>query len=76
MENNKTKKKHVIILCALLLIGAMLIGVILFAVLMKHEHKYIPNITAPTCTEQGYTTYICDCGESYTGDYVNAHGHT
>ena len=81
MEENKKKavnagKKQMIILCALLLIGAVLIGVLLFAVWMKHEHKYVPNIIAPTCTEQGYTAYICDCGESYTGDYVNAHGHT
>ena len=35
-----------------------------------------PTVTAPTCTEQGYTTYKCaDCGLSTKGDYVNALGH-
>ena len=28
-----------------------------------------------TCTEDGYTTYTCACGESYKGDYVDALGH-
>ena len=28
-----------------------------------------------TCTEKGYTTYTCACGESYKGDYVDALGH-
>ena len=33
-------------------------------------------VTAPTCTERGYTTYTCvDCGYSYEGDYVDALGH-
>ena len=26
--------------------------------------------TAPTCTEQGYTTYTCACGEEMVADYV------
>lgn len=34
-------------------------------------------VTAPTCTERGYTTYTCtNCTESYMGDYVDALGHT
>lgn len=34
-------------------------------------------VTAPTCTEQGYTTYTCDrCGYSYTGNLVSATGHS
>ena len=41
------------------------------------EHDYIPEVTAPTCTEQGYTTYVCSkCGDTYVGDYVDALGHT
>ena len=32
-------------------------------------------ITAPTCTEQGYTTHTCACGESYMDSYVDALGH-
>ena len=41
-----------------------------------HEHSYEFLIIAPTCTEQGYTTYTCACGDSYVGDYVEAAGHT
>ena len=35
------------------------------------------TVTAPTCTERGYTTYTCtNCGETYVTDYVDATGHT
>ncbi|MBQ6430709.1 MAG: S-layer homology domain-containing protein [Oscillospiraceae bacterium] len=41
------------------------------------EHDYAAAVTAPTCTEQGYTTYTCSkCGDTYVGDYVDALGHT
>ena len=40
-----------------------------------HECSYNAIVTAPTCTEQGYTTYACECGDSYVDDYVNATGH-
>ena len=33
-------------------------------------------VTAPTCTEQGYTTYHCEtCDQDYRDDYVNELGH-
>ena len=32
-------------------------------------------MTAPTCTEGGFTTYTCECGESYIADEVPALGH-
>ena len=39
-------------------------------------HSYDKVVTAPTCTEQGYTTYTCSvCGDSYVADYVDALGH-
>ncbi len=38
-------------------------------------HSYTSVVTAPTCTEQGYTTHSCACGHSYVGDYVDATGH-
>ena len=41
----------------------------------QHAHDYISNVTAPTCTENGYTTYTCACGESYIDDAVEAIGH-
>jgi len=41
-----------------------------------HGHDYEAAVTAPTCTELGYTTYTCkDCGKTYTSDYVKATGH-
>ena len=41
------------------------------------DHQYVANVTAPSCTEEGYTTHICAlCGESYVGDYVDALGHS
>jgi len=51
-------------------------------VLVKQEvvealvHKYEAVVTEPTCTEKGYTTYTCSCGDSYVSDYVDALGHT
>lgn len=41
----------------------------------EHKHIYTDTITAPTCTEKGYTTHTCACGESYTDTYVDALGH-
>ena len=42
----------------------------------KHEHSYAASVTAPTCTEAGYTTYTCGCGDFYTADETPALGHT
>ena len=40
-----------------------------------HEHSYTAVVTAPTCTEKGYTTHTCACGDSYVDTYTNALGH-
>ena len=40
-----------------------------------HTHSYTAVVTAPTCTEKGYTTYTCACGDSYKKDFVSALGH-
>lgn len=40
------------------------------------SHTYTSVLTAPTCTEKGYTTYTCDCGDSYVTDEVSAIGHS
>lgn len=42
----------------------------------KHEHAYTETVTAPTCTAEGYTTYTCECGDTYTDNKVAATGHT
>ena len=41
-----------------------------------HTHSYSEVVTAPTCTEGGYTTYTCSCGSTYTADITAATGHT
>lgn len=41
----------------------------------EHTHNYDVVVTASTCSEQGYTTYSCACGDSYMGDYTDA-AHT
>ena len=42
---------------------------------IAHTHSYTAAVTVPTCTEQGYTTYTCSCGDSYKSDYKDALGH-
>ncbi len=40
------------------------------------EHQYQAVVTDPTCTQDGYTTYICkDCDDSYVADYMEKLGH-
>ncbi len=39
-------------------------------------HIYDSVVTAPTCTTDGFTTYTCHCGDTYTDDEVSALGHT
>lgn len=42
-----------------------------------HEHSYGAGVvTAPTCTTEGYTTYTCECGHSYTGNTVPVIDHS
>ncbi len=42
-----------------------------------HEHAYDEGVvTPPTCTEEGYTTYTCGCGDTYKDNYVDATGHS
>lgn len=39
-------------------------------------HRYNAVVTAPTCTEKGYTTHTCSgCKRSYVDSYVPAAGH-
>ena len=40
-----------------------------------HVHAYNAVVTAPTCTEEGYTTYTCACGDSYIADRTEPLGH-
>ena len=38
-----------------------------------HHHDAV--VTAPTCTEKGYTTHTCACGDSHVDSYTDALGH-
>lgn len=43
---------------------------------LQHTHTYTAALTAPTCTERGYTTFTCACGDQYVDDYVDAADHS
>ena len=40
------------------------------------KHNYTTVVTAPTCTEGGFTTHTCACTDMYVDDPVEALGHT
>ncbi len=40
-----------------------------------HIHQYSSTVKYPNCTEQGFTTYSCECGYSYVGDYTELTAH-
>ena len=43
---------------------------------IPHTHNYQSVVTAPTCTENGYTTHTCIiCNDHYTTDEIAALGH-
>lgn len=41
----------------------------------SHIHQYHVEIIAPTCTEQGYMYYTCECGYNFIDDYKDPLGH-
>ena len=40
-----------------------------------HVHEYTAVVVAPTCTDQGYTTHTCSCGDAFNDSYVDPLGH-
>ncbi len=40
-----------------------------------HTHDYTLSVVEPTCTENGYTLHVCDCGKSYRTDEVPVGPH-
>lgn len=41
-----------------------------------HEHSYVKSQTvAATCTDMGYTIYLCGCGKTDIRDFHDARGH-
>ena len=65
------KKLFNVMLCSLVI--ALLTTVV--ACGDSHTHDYKQMVTHATCTERGYTTFTCACGDSYVGNYVNSTGH-
>jgi len=49
----------------------------LSACTQSHTHNYVSTVTPPTCTDKGYTTYVCsECGDSYINNYTEPNGHS
>lgn len=68
-ENGKTER--VCERCGLVETGIL-------PMLTRPEHKHAYNVEKkvdPTCVNSGYTVYLCDCGSTYTGDFVKELGH-
>ena len=42
----------------------------------NHKHLYNSTVVKPTCTEEGYTKYFCNCGDTYFDDYTAKKEHT
>ena len=43
----------------------------------QHTHSYTTTVKSATCTEQGYTTYTCSCGNTYNANFVTpSHKYT
>ena len=42
---------------------------------LNHKHSYNEGITPPTCKDKGFTTYTCECGDSYVDDYEDTVNH-
>ena len=42
---------------------------------LDHVHRYEAAVTEPSCTEGGYTTHTCACGDSYTDSETAPSGH-
>ena len=40
-----------------------------------HEHSYYQTVVLPTCTKQGYTENVCECGDLYTDNIVETIEH-
>ena len=66
------KKKLIIIILSVILTAGSATGIIIAT---RHKHEYTSKITQPTCTEKGYTTYTCECGDTYVGDYIDELNH-
>ncbi len=70
---SKKAVRIIVIVCAALLVVGAIVGILIVA--LGHKHNFTSETIAPTCTEDGYTKYVCECGFSYTNVDVIATGH-
>ena len=71
--------KWVIIMKKILLVLVMLFGLVFSFACKKpevHIHEYQSVVTDPTCKAIGFTTFTCECGYTYKGNYVDELGHS
>ena len=68
----KNTKRYLLAALALGMIVATMLLMVACGGSHKHDYTYKSTVTQPTCTEKGYTTYTCKCGESKVDDYVDA----
>lgn len=62
------KRTLSLILVLVMLVGMLPVNAFAAGTEDVHEHDYDAVVTEPTCTERGYTTYTCECGDSYVDD--------
>jgi hypothetical protein len=43
--------------------------------ILADGHTYEQEVIEPTCTDKGYTTFTCHCGDTYTDFVTEASGH-
>ncbi len=43
---------------------------------IAHVHSYTSKTVAPSCAVEGYTSFICNCGDTYTANRTEATGHS
>lgn len=71
------KKTLIIVICAI--IAVLGIGGGAIAIMNsndnKHEHKYVTTVHPATCTEDGYTEKVCECGDKIKEITDVAKGH-
>ena len=58
-----------------LIVMLTMILVVFFGCKPNHEHDYKETKVEPSCTEQGYIEFKCECGDSYKDNFVEAKGH-
>ncbi len=66
--------KRLLLLLPICLIFALCIAS--FSACGKHTHKYTEKVVAPSCLAEGYTEYVCSCGDRYQDYPTEKTGHT